>query len=170
MSGFATFQSEPCFANLLTLLAATKYLVNGLPGATTVFVTTGRKARPVSNVTPVQQPALFLMEGEIDYDPDDSGLSRDEIHAAILIYFWNGGGDQGVPAQSLNAITDAVIWQLRQMTLNSLNQVIAMTLGDRQTLGGTCYSARVKGKALRNEGLQNNQGAIILPISILTGV
>ena len=170
MSGFVTFNSEKCFANLLTLLAATKLLTNGLPNGNAAFVTAGRKAIPVASVSAAQQPALFIMEGEIDYSPDDAGLSVDVLHAAVIVYFRNQGGDQGIPSQQLNALRDAVVFQLRQMTVNSGGQVIPMTLGDKQTLGGTCVSATIKGKALANEGLQNNQGAFVLPISILTGV
>ena len=42
--------------------------------------------------------------------------------------------------------------------------------GMRQTLGGVVYHARVKGRILANEGLQNSQGALVFPISILSGM
>jgi hypothetical protein len=42
--------------------------------------------------------------------------------------------------------------------------------GQRQTLGGVVFHARAKGRLLANEGLQNNQGAFVVPISILSGM
>ena len=42
--------------------------------------------------------------------------------------------------------------------------------GQRQLLGGVVYHARVKGRMLVNEGLQNSQGALVFPISILSGM
>lgn len=170
MSGVVTFSSEACFAKLFALLAVAQTLVNGLPSGFPAFVTTGRKAVPVANVSPAEQPALFLMEGEVDYAPDDAGLSVDVLHAAAIVYFRNTQGDTGIPSQQLNALRDAVVYQMRQKTITQAGAVVDMTLGDRQTLGGTCVSAAIKGKALANEGLLNNQGAIVFPISILTGV
>jgi hypothetical protein len=48
--------------------------------------------------------------------------------------------------------------------------VIPLLGGQRQQLGGVVYHARVKGRILVNEGLQNNQGALVFPISILSGM
>ena len=48
--------------------------------------------------------------------------------------------------------------------------VIPLQGGLKQTLGGVVYHARVKGRILVNEGLQNNQGALVFPISILSGM
>ena len=162
------FQSEPCFANLFTLLSATQMLTNGKPNGTAAFVTSSRLAQPVADVSQDEQPALYIMQGEIDFGPD-VGQSTDVYHAAAIVYFTIPGG--GVPASPvMNGLRDALIYQMRNNTLDGSGNVIPMTYGEKQQLGGTCYSCAFDGKALANEGLQNNQGAAVFPITILTGI
>ena len=86
------FQSEPAYAALFTLLSATQLLTNGQPNGTLAFKTYSRLAIPVSTSTPAQQPALYIMEGEIEFSPlDDMGLSTDQYKAAAIVYFTNPG-------------------------------------------------------------------------------
>ena len=164
------FQSEPVFAALLTLLSATQMLTAGVPNGNRAFTTTGRQALPVSQVSAAQQPALFLMEGEIDFDGlREIGLSTDQYKCAAIVYFNNPGGSAAASPQ-LNALRDALIFQMRQRTLSSTGSLVPLTLGEKQQLGGLCYHACLHGRALANEGLQTNQGAAVFPITILTGV
>jgi hypothetical protein len=163
--------TEAIFQNLYVLIKQTQLLVDGLPTGGPAFETTGRKLPQVSNVSGIQQPAFYQLEGEQDVLEKAIALAKYEMHAAAVILFRNTGGDAGIPSQQMNSLRDAVIFQLQQQTLapDGLT-VIALPGGLRQTLGGVVYHARVKGRILMNEGLQNNQGAIVFPISILSGM
>jgi hypothetical protein len=163
--------TETIFANLLTLLAATQTQDPSLsPGP--AFVTTGRKLPAVANVSAIEQPALFIIEGEQDVLEKAIALAKYEIHAAAVVFFRNAEGDLGIPSTQLNYLRDATLFQMNQQTLaaDGSGTVIGLLAGMRQTLGGVVYHARVKGRILVNEGLQNNQGALVFPISILSGM
>lgn len=164
------FQSEPCFAALFSLLSQTQMLTNGQPNGTPAFVTSSRYAVPVSGVTPAMQPALYLMEGEIEFDSmPETGLSVDQYKAAAIVYFTIPGG-QAPASPQMNALRDAMVFQIRQRTLDANGNVVPLMLGEKQQLGGLCYDAIFQGRALANEGLQTGQGAAIFPLTILTGV
>lgn len=167
---YGAFQSEPVFAALYTLLAATQMLTSGVPNGTPAFLTSSRLAQAVSIVSGVEQPALYIMQGEIEFGGSEIGISTDEYKAAAIVYFRNTGGDTGLASPQLNALRDALIFQIRQRTLDKLGNIVPLILGERQTLGGLCLQCTFVGRALANEGLQNQQGAAVFPISILTGV
>ena len=161
--------TEKIFANLLTLIAGTMTLANGAPTSTPAFVTTGRKLPQVSDVGNVLQPACYILEGEEDVLEKAIALAKYEKHAAAVVFFRNTQGDAGVPSTQMNDLRDALVFQLQQRTLEADGvTVIPLLAGNRQTLGGVVYHARVKGRMLKNEGLQNNQGAIVFGISILS--
>src|ERR1700760_4355023 len=109
---FGAFQSEPCFAALLKLFTATQLLTSGQPNGNPAFVTTSRVAQPISDVSAAQQPALFLMEGEIEFGGAEIGISTDDYKAALIVYFTNPGADNPASPQ-MNALRDAVIFQMR---------------------------------------------------------
>jgi hypothetical protein len=80
------------------------------------------------------------------------------------------GGQNAIASTLLNNLRDAVLYQLQQQTLKADGTTVVPLLGgQRQTLGGVVYHARVKGRILLNEGLQNNRSALVFPISILSG-
>lgn len=162
--------TEKIFINLLTLISGTMLLdANGNPTSTPAFVTTGRRLPQVSNVSQVQQPACYIIEGEQDLLEKAIALAKYEIHCAAVILCRNEGGAQSIASTQLNALRDAFIFQLQQRGLNPDGTTISSLPGGlRQTLGGVVYHARVKGRMLMNEGLQNNQAAIVMPISILS--
>lgn len=162
--------TEPIFVNLLTLLAATQLLDgSGNPTGGPAFVTAGRRLPQVSNVGAVLQPACYIIEGEQDVLEKAIALAKYEIHCAAVILCRNEGGAQSIASTQLNALRDAFIFQMQKRSLASDGvTVIPLLAGYRQTLGGVVYHARVKGRMLMNEGLQNNQAAIVMPISILS--
>lgn len=157
--------SETIFANLFSLLSQTQIL------SAPAFVTTSRRLPQVSNVGQALQPALYILEGEEDVEEKAIALAKYEIHCAAVVFFRNTGGPDQVASTQMNALRDAVIYQMQQQTL-AADGVTLMPLlaGNRQTLGGVVYHARIKGRILKNEGIQNQQGAIIFPISILSGM
>ena len=145
------FQSEPAFAALFSLLSQAYLLTNGQPNATKAFVTTSRLAVPVADVSPAQQPAFYLMEGEIEFGPfDEMGMSIDKYKAAGIVYFTNPGGSAPASPQ-LNALRDALIFQIRQRTLDKNGNVVPLILGEKQQLGGLCYDVTLDGRGLQTK-------------------
>ena len=163
--------SETIFANLFSLLSQTSQLVAGVPNGTPAFLTFSRRLPQVSNVGQATQPAIYVLQGEEDVGEKVIAAAKYEIHCAAIAFFRNTGGPNEVASTQMNALRDAVIFQMQQRTLASDGTTVMPLLGgNRQTLGGVVYHARVIGKLLKNEGLQNQQGAIIFPISILSGM
>ena len=165
--------TEPIFVNLFSLLSQTQLLTDGVPNGTPAFVTTSRTLPQVSAVSPVIQPALYIIEGEQDVIENVQAAAKYELHCAAVVLFRNElGPEPATPASTqLNNLRDAVIYQLQQATLaGDGTTVVTLLGGQRQTLGGLVYHARVKGRILANEGLQNNQAALVFPISILSGM
>lgn len=164
--------TEKQFLNLFTLLAATQQLgVDGNPNGQPAFQTTGRTLPQVSAVGPALQPALYMLEGEQDVMENAIATAKYELHCAAVVFFRNTTGPSTVNATQLNNLRDAVIFQMRERTLAADGVTVVPLLGGtRQQLGGVVYHARVKGRILVNEGLQNSQGALVFPISILSGM
>lgn len=164
--------TETQFLNLYTLLSQTKMLTSGgVPSSTPAFLTTGRTLPQVSAVGPALQPALYMLEGEQDVSENSIATPKYELHCAAVVFFRNTTGPSTVNATQLNNLRDAVIYQMRERTLAADGTtVIPLLGGTRQQLGGVVYHARVKGRILANEGLQNSQGALVFPISILSGM
>jgi hypothetical protein len=163
--------TETIFANLFSLLSQTQMLTNGIPNNTPAFLTTGRTCPPVANVGQATQPAMYIIEGEQDVMENSLANAKYELHCAAIIFFRNTGGPNGIASTQLNNLRDAFIFQLQQRTLASNGTTVVPLLGgNKQTLGGVVFHARVKGRILVNEGLQNQQGAIVFPISILSGM
>lgn len=163
--------TETMFQNLYSLLSQTMTLDGtGQPTSTPAFLTTGRKLPQVSAISQAIQPALYMLEGEQDVGEKAIALPVYELHCAAVVFFRDTGGDQGIPSTQMNNLRDAVTFQMRERTLAADGVTVTpLLLGNKQTLGGVVYHARVKGRVLANEGLQNNQGALVFPISILNG-
>ncbi len=163
--------SETIFQNLYTLLSQTQNLTDGVPNNTPAFLTTSRRAPQVSNVGQATQPALYMLEGEEEVGDKAITLGRYDMKCAAIVFFRNTGGPNQVTSTQMNALRDAVIYQMTQRTLAADHAtVVPLPGGKAQTLGGVVYNARVLGRIIKNEGLQNNQGAIAFPISILSGM
>lgn len=174
MNGLNT---ETVFQNLFELLSRTKTLdANGAPTNTAAFLTTSRTTPQVSAVSPEIQPAMFVMQGPQDITEHDKplrlGLVRQELTAAIIILFRVDSQAGVTPSTVLNHLRDAVMYQMTQATLdaNDFTKVVPLLGGSRQTLGGVVYHARFVGKIDLNEGLANQQGGVIFPVSILHGL
>jgi len=164
--------TETIFQNLYSLLSQAQMLTAGVPNGMAAFLTTGRKCPQVSAVGAALQPAMYMMEGEVQIQPRQGlNLPRYRFAAAAIVFFRNTGGESGIPSQQMNALWDALDFQLTQQTLAADGvTVIPLLGGQKQTLGGVVYDAFVEGTAIRNEGLQNNQGAMAYPVTLLKGM
>ncbi len=170
-----SINTERIFANLFSLLSQTQNLNSaGQPDGTPAFVTTSRRTLQVSAVNPALQPAMFLMQGPQEFVETTTtikiALPKQELTAGAIVYFRTTGALAEVPSTVLNHLRDALFFQMYERTLaNDFSTVIPLLGGKPQTLGGVCYYARFIGKVGVQEGLQNQQGGLIFPISILSG-
>lgn len=164
--------TETIFQNLFSLMSQTQLLDSyGNPTGGPAFVTTSRRLPQVSNVGQAEQPAFYQVQLNQDLAERVQGAAREELLADLFIFFRNTGGPNQVASSQMNALRDAALYQIQQNTLAAdAVTVIPKPGGMRQTLGGVVYHARVIGRILQNEGTQNNQGAIVLPVSVLRGM
>lgn len=145
---------ETVAAALFSLLQTTQ--IGGNPA----FLTTGRRGRIWSNVTPDDQPAMFLIHsGESAVQSQAPGLTKWLLHFEMLVYLRVDPSPTATPDTTINAILDAIDAQLQ-----------SMPPGERQTLGGVIYNAWIEGQILIDTGILDQQVAILVPIKCLTGI
>jgi hypothetical protein len=162
--------SETIFQNLYTLLAATQLLVNNLPTGGPAFVTTGRRAPQRDAISAAMLPGLWITQGEQDLKENALALPKYEMRCAAGVLCQLTTGEDGIASTQLNNLRDAVLYQMQQQTLATDGvTVIPLLGGQKQTLGGVVYHARVIGRIILVEGLQNNRSGLVFPISILSG-
>ena len=165
--------TETIFQNLYNLLSQTQLTPPWSPDGTPVFVNppaTGRRLPQRDAISSALLPGLWQIEGEQDVLENAIALPKYELHCAAVVLAEITGGQNVIASTLLNNLRDAVLYQLQQQTLKADGTTVVPLLGgQRQTLGGVVYHARVKGRILLNEGLQNNRSALVFPISILSG-
>jgi hypothetical protein len=165
--------SEAIFQNLYTLLSQTQLLSGGVPSGGPVFVNppaTGRRIPQRDAISPAMLPGLWVVQGDQVLQENAIALPKYEMKAYAAVMCEITGGENAIASTLLNALRDAVLYQMQQQTLAADGvTVIPLLGGQKQTLGGVVYHARVKGTIVFNEGLQNNRSALVFPISILSG-
>jgi len=165
--------TETIFQNLYNLLSQTQLLIDGEPAGPPVFqnpTATGRRLPQRDAITPAILPGLWVIQGEQIVQENVLPLPKYEMKCAAVVMAEITGGTSAIASTQLNNLRDAVLFQMQQRTLASDGTtVIPLLGGQKQTLGGVVYHARVKGTILLNEGLQNNRSALVFPISILSG-
>jgi hypothetical protein len=165
--------TETIFQNLYSLLSQTQLLVAGAPSGGPVFqnpTATGRRMPQRDAITPAILPGLWIVEGDQDVIENALPLPKYELHCWAAVLCEITGGETAIASTQVNGLRDAVLYQMQQQTLKADGTtVIPLLGGEKQTLGGVVYHARVKGRILLNEGLQNNRSGLIFPVSILSG-
>ena len=165
--------TEQIFQNLLALLSQTKLLTNSVPTGDPVFVNptaTGRRIPQRDAISPAMLPGLWVVQGDQVVQENAIALPKYEMKAYAAVLCEITAGENAIASTQLNGLRDAVLYQMQQQTLAADGMtVIPLLGGNKQTLGGVVYHARVKGRILLNEGLQNNRSALVFPISILSG-
>jgi hypothetical protein len=147
---------EPIWAAFFALLFPALTQGSGGP-----FISVSRRARNYTQVTPVEQPALYLIERRETASAKNRGLPTIwHLHGEIYIYARNelnqvaagsGGG------QVLNPLIDAVEGAINPGTVP----------GMIQTLGGLVSRAFIDGDVQVDEGNLDNQAVAIIPIHII---
>lgn len=165
--------SDTIFQNLYTLLSQTKLLTNSVPAGDPVFVNptaTGRRIPQRDAISPAMLPGLWVVQGDQVVQENAIALPKYEMKAYAVAMCQITGGEDAIASSQVNALRDAVLYQMQQQTLAADGMtVIPLLGGNKQTLGGVVYHARVKGTIVFNEGLQNNRSALVFPITILSG-
>jgi len=101
-------------------------------------------------------PGLYQIEGSETIASLDGQLDKHSLRASWIIYH-RGGKDQGAtPAETSNAILDAIGAAFRPALP-----------GARQTLGGLAYRAFIDGTIHKDNGDLDGQAMLIVPITVI---
>jgi hypothetical protein len=122
------------------------------------FVTTGRRLRHWSGLTPAEQPALFMRQkSEV---ATVTALGAPTVWTLLVdLYVYAHAGDPYVaPATVLNPLVDGVEAALAPLAATGLQN-----LG----LPATVQHAYIAGKIETDEGVLRDQAVAIIPVEIL---
>lgn len=132
--------------------------VAGCPGV----VTAGRRLRHWSDVTPAEQPALFLVQRRELPSTAPGRPTLWRLHADLYLYAHDGGDPSVLPAAQLNPILDAVA-----ASLGTGPTGIAEPEAGR-VLGGLAVACRIdRAGIVTDAGKLGAQAVAIVPIEIL---
>jgi len=149
------YPDEQIYAALFALLDAT--LLNG----SRAWMTSSRKWQSWADVSPSNQPALFMREGRQRATQNEAnGLTEWKLRATVWIYCQHPQDQGSVPATLINNLLTAV-----------KNQLSPLPGLDAQTLGRLVTNCFIEGDVLIDEGIapQDTQSIVVVPISIVTG-
>jgi hypothetical protein len=101
-------------------------------------------------------PGLYQIEGTETVASLDGQLDKHSQRASWIIYHRGGKDQAATPAQTSNAILDAIEAAFRPALP-----------GARQTLGGLAYRAFIDGTIHKDNGDLDGQAMLIVPITII---
>lgn len=133
---------EPIYAALFAKLAAAA-----------TFKTASRKLKHYSEVSPPDQPALFM--AQITEDPRQQTKLPPLWHMKVECYVYARVEDTEIPGQIINTLLDALT-----------NAIAPLPAFNQQTLGGLVHNCWIDGVIDIFEGLLANQVVVIIPITI----
>lgn len=128
-------------------------LVSNLPG----IVTSSRRLRHWTDVSPDEQPALFQAQIRQTAAAHTGAPTKWLLRADLYLYANSGQDPNAVPATALNNLMDAI--------------EAALAPGPGQTvqnLGGIVHYCRISGEVMTDEGVLGAQAVAIIPVEILT--
>lgn len=129
-------------------------LVSSVPG----IVTASRRVRHWADVSPVEQPALFLVQKTEVSEVTTKIPGRWTFNVDIVVYVNTGGHDSNItPSTLFNPIVDAITTAL----------VPPQGVGE-QLLGGLVTRCRVAGTIETDEGALGEQAVVIIPVVLYT--
>ena len=146
---------ETVYTRLFNLIATTP-----VPGGGT-WNLKGRRVLDWDDVPPASQPAIFLHQTTQTADQNQAMfLTKWELNALVWIYFrTDASKDQATnPDTAVNAYLDA------------FEATIDPVPGRKQTLGGLVENCWINGVCLSNSGVDDGQGVIMIPLTLLTGI
>jgi hypothetical protein len=123
------------------------------------FKTVSRRARIWTNVTPAEQPAVFLVKARETLDQTTWEAPRYRLSYLVLCYLRADAAPNLIPEVEINKVLDAV-----DATL------LGTPPGEKQTLGGVVENCWIEGDVMIDTGILDQQIVIVIPVSILTGI
>lgn len=124
------------------------------------WVETDRVLKMWDDCPAANQPALYLHQGPQHATQPTLALNKWELTATVWIYWRLDKAADGVkPATIVNGLIDAID-----------SAISGPRPGDLQTLGGLVYHASINGTVVFDDGLIDNQGVMLIPISLMVGV
>jgi len=145
-------QREPIAAALLALFKAA-------PGG---FLTIGRRHVMPPDLTPTQQPALFIAftsEDTVQKLPTMPGKTT--LEASLFVYC-RGPGTQEPPGEE-QVLTESVLNGL----LDDVEAALDPGDGNPQTLGGLVSRCWIEGTVYKDPGVLTDQAMAIMPVRML---
>lgn len=159
-----TIDREAVFQAVADLTTKIKWgpLVLGIPSKQFINpVALRRRVKLFSDVDATQQPAIFQAEHD-ERVAQAANLPYKQLWKCSWIVYQDIGLDPGaVPAVENNLILDAMFAALAPTPIDPGFD------NRRNTLNGLVYSVVVDGDIFKDPGDIDNQGMIVLPISIL---
>src|ERR1700752_1067215 len=110
-------------------------------------------------VPAINQPAMFLQRGpQMSEQKHVFGVIKQHWRASIWVYFRADGlkTNSTYPSMVTDQLLDAFEQTFQTDPVNG-----------RLTLGGVCYHCWIDGTTFFDSGINDNQGIIVVPISIL---
>lgn len=101
-------------------------------------------------------PSLYQIEGTETIQSLDGQLDKQTLRANWIIYHRSGKDQSATPAETSNAILDAIDAAFRPVLP-----------GARQTLGGLAYRAFIDGTIHKDNGDLDGTAMLIVPITII---
>jgi hypothetical protein len=123
------------------------------------FKTVSRRARIWTNVTPAEQPAMFLVKVRETFDQATWGAPRYRLSYLALCYLRADAAPNLIPEVEINKVLDAVDGTL-----------LGTPPGQKQTLGGMVENCWIEGDIMIDTGILDQQIVIVIPVSIVTGI
>ncbi len=123
------------------------------------FQTSSRRL-PINwlETAPERQPALYLLHGQEVLEQNVQrmgGPLSSTINYTVILMVHSGGQIDSVPMSRLNPIIDALV------------NVVHLTNGEKQTLGGLVHRLVISGPIETDEGLLGDQAIAVIPLSVI---
>jgi hypothetical protein len=145
-----------------------KVPASAIPGAT-VWKTASQNLVTWDECTAIEQPAMFLHRGpQISEQKHVFGVTKQLWKASIWLYF----RIDGLKTSSMypDLVTDQLLDSF-EMAFQSDPTIKRLTLGTYiNSIGRTeeiCYHCWIDGTIFFDSGINDNQGVIVIPLSIL---
>lgn len=118
--------------------------------------TASRRVRHWADVSPIEQPALFMVQKTESAQVVTRQPARWTFSVDLILYVNTGGHDPNItPSSIFNPIVDAITAAL----------AVSQNSGE-QTLGGLVERCRITGSIETDEGALGDQAVIIIPVEI----
>lgn len=156
-----TVTREVVYQKIADLIATVRWGDPSKPSRFLNDMTECRRVKLFSDVDQTQQPACFQAEHD-ERVAQLANLPYKQVwKCSWIIYQSKGLNPKAVPAVENNLIVDALFLVLAPKPVDP-------GFGNkRNTLNGLVYSVIVDGEIMKDPGDIDNQGMIVLPISIL---